>query len=59
MLFEKEIKEAENRLYNKNYYIENMVEPNNDCYEVYNRDMEVVMDYLSVAQLIQLSNILA
>ncbi len=59
MLFEKEIKEAENRLYNKNYYIANMVEPNNDCYEVYNRDMEVVMDYLSVAQLIQLSNILA
>lgn len=59
MLFEKEIKEAENRLYKKNYYIANMAEPNNDCYEVYNRDMAIVIDYLSVAQLIQLSNILA
>lgn len=58
-LFKNEIKEADQKLYNKGFYISNMAEPNNDCYEVYNSDMKVVIDYLSVTQLIQLSNIIA
>ncbi len=58
MLFEKEIRETEEKLYKKGYYMDNMVAPYNDYYEVYNADMKVVMDYLSVAQLVQLANIL-
>ena len=58
MLFEKEIKEAEDKLYKRGYYVCNMVEPNNDQYEVCNGDGEIVIDYLSVAQLIQLSNMI-
>lgn len=56
MLFKKEVREAEDKLHDKGYYVANMVEPYNDCYEVYNSDMKVMIDYLSVAQLIQLSN---
>lgn len=58
MLFEKEIKEAEDKLYKRGYYVCNMVEPNNQQYEVCNSDGEIVIDYLSVAQLIQLSNMI-
>lgn len=58
MLFEKEIKEAEDKLYKKGYYVCNMVEPNNDQYEIYDRDSNVMIDHLSVAQLIQLSNMI-
>lgn len=58
MLFEKEIKEAEEKLYKKEYYVSNMTAPNNDLYEVYNGDGEVVIDYLSVAQLTQLANMI-
>lgn len=58
MLFEKEIKEAEDKLNKKGYYVCNMVEPNNDQYEVYDRDNNVMIDHLSVAQLIQLANMI-
>ena len=55
MLFEKEIKEAEEKLYKKEYYVSNMTAPN---YEIYDRDGNVAINYLSVAQLIQLSNMI-
>lgn len=58
MLFEKEIREAENKLNKKGYYTFNMIEPNNDQYEVYNGDGEVMIDHLTIAQLIQLSNMI-
>ena len=58
MLFEKEIREAEEKLYKKGYYVSNMVEPYNDQYEVYDKNGHVVIDYLSVAQLEQLANML-
>ena len=53
MLFEKEIREAENKLNKKG-----LVEPNNQQYEVYNGDGEVMIDHLSIAQLIDLSNMI-
>lgn len=56
MLFENEIKEAQEKLHKKGFYVCNMVEPNNQQYEVCNGDGEIVIDYLSVAQLIQLAN---
>jgi hypothetical protein len=59
MLFEKEIREAEDKLYKKEYYVSNMTAPNNDLYEIYDRDGNVAINYLSVAQLIQLSNMIA
>lgn len=58
MLFEKEIREAEDKLYKKGYYTCNMVEPNNDQYEVYDGYENVMIDHLSIAQLIQLSNMI-
>lgn len=58
MLFEKEIQAAEKKLYKKGYYVSNMVEPYNDQYEVYDQYGHVAIDYLSVAQLEQLANIL-
>ena len=58
MLFEKEIKEADQKLYNKGFYISNMTEPYNDEFEVYDRNVKVVIDHLSVAQLIQLSDMI-
>ena len=58
MLFEKEIKEAEDKLYKKGYYVCNMVEPNNDQYEVSDENNNIMIDHLSVAQLIQLSNMI-
>lgn len=57
-MFEKEIKEAEDKLQSEGYYVSNMADPYNDLYEVCNGNMKVVMDYLSVAQLTQLGNIL-
>lgn len=57
-LFKKEIREAEDKLNNKGYYVANMIEPYNDGFEVYNEEMDVVIDHLSVAQLQQLANIL-
>lgn len=58
MLFRREIKEADGKLYKKGYYISNMIEPYNDLYEVYDKNSNVVIDYLSAAQLIQLSNMI-
>lgn len=58
MLFNNEIKEAEDKLYKKGYYVSNMTEPYNDQYEIYDRDGNVTIDHLSVAQLIQLSNMI-
>ena len=57
-LFKKEIRESEDKLQSKGYYIANMTDCYNDEFEVYNNDMEVVMDHLSVTQLKQLSNLL-
>lgn len=57
-LFEKEIKEAQEKLYNKGYYVSNMTVPNNDQYEIYDGDGNVTIDHLSVSQLIQLSNMI-
>ena len=57
-LFKAEIKEADQKLYNKGFYISNMTEPYNDEFEIYDKDSNVVIDHLSVAQLIQLSNMI-
>ena len=59
MLFNEEIKEAEDKLHEKGYYISNMTAPYNDQYEIYDRDGNIIIDYLSVAQVIQLSNMIA
>ena len=59
MSYEKEFKEAEEKLFRKGYYVFNMSEPCNDLYEIYDRDSNTVMDYLSEAQVVQLSNIIA
>lgn len=57
-LFKKEIREAEDKLQNKGFYVANMVEPYNDEFEVCNGNGEVVIDHLTVAQLRQLSNMI-
>ena len=57
-LFKNEIKESEEKLYKKGYYVANMTGCHNDRFEVYNRDCEVVIDYLTVAQLQQLAELL-
>lgn len=57
-LFKNEIKEAEEKLYKKGYYVANMTDCHNDKFEVYNSDCEVVMDHLTVAQLQQLAELL-
>lgn len=56
-LFEKEIKEAENKLYEKGLYVNKMMEPYNDQFEIWN-GFNVVIDHLSVAQLVQLADLL-
>lgn len=58
MLFEKEIKEAQEKLYKKGYYTCNMTDPYNDKYEICDKDGNIAIDHLSVAQLIQLSNMI-
>ena len=57
-IFKNEIKEAEEKLYKKGYYVANMTDCHNDKFEVYNGDCEVVMDYLTVTQLTQLAELL-
>lgn len=58
MLFEKEIKEAEEKLYSKrNYHLCNMVYDKNS-YEICDNEGNVLIDHLSVAQLQQLAEIL-
>ncbi|MBQ4521627.1 MAG: hypothetical protein IJA10_01575 [Lachnospiraceae bacterium] len=56
-LFKEEYKAAEEKLYNKGYYVCNMVYDAN-CYEVSDRDGKVLIDYLSLSQLCQLSEML-
>ena len=58
MLFEKEYREAEAKLYKKGFYVENMTEPYDDCYEVLDGKGKVMIDHLSLAQLKQLSNMI-
>lgn len=53
-----EIREAEDRLQSKGYYVANMVGCHNDKFEIYDADCNCIMDYLTEAQLIQLSNLL-
>lgn len=57
-LLKNKIKEAEEKLYKKGYYVANMAYCNNDKFELYNGDCEVVIDYLTVAQLQQLADLL-
>lgn len=57
-LFKNEIREAEDKLREKGYYVAKMTNMTDCHFEVYNSDCEVVMDYLTVAQLTQLSNLL-
>ncbi len=59
MSFEKEFKEAEEKLLKKEYYVFSMSESYNDLYEIYDRNSNTVMDYLSQAQVVQLSKIIA
>lgn len=56
-LFKEEYNEAEEKLYSKGFYVENMAYFANE-FEVYNSDGKVLIDHLSLAQLVQLSNIL-
>ena len=58
MLFEKEYREAEEKLHSKGYYVDNMMEPYDDYYEVSNGKGKIMMDHLSLAQLEQLSNMI-
>lgn len=57
MLFEKECRELEDKLYEKGYYVANMTH-DNSLYELYDKDGKVLIDYLSFAQLEQLANML-
>ncbi len=56
-LFREEYKEAEQKLYNKGFYVDNMVCFDNE-FEVSNADGKVLIDHLSLAQLQQLSEML-
>lgn len=56
-LFKEEYKEAEETLYKKGYYVSNMVY-DNDCYELADGEGKVLIDHLSLAQLVQLSKML-
>lgn len=58
-LFKDEIREAENKLQKKGFYVANMTDCYNDEFEIYNRNAEVVIDHLSVTQLTQLANMVA
>lgn len=52
------MRETEERIYNKGYILENMVEPYDNLFEIVDKNCKVVMDYLTAAQVEQLSNIL-
>ena len=58
MLFQKEYREAEEKLHRKGYYIDNMMEPYDECYEVSDKSGKIMIDHLSLAQVIQLSNMI-
>ena len=56
-LFKEEYDEAEEKLYKKGFYVSNMIYSKNE-FEVWNSDCKVVIDHLSLSQIVQLSNIL-
>ena len=56
-LFKKEYTEAEEKLYKKGYYVDNMIHDSN-CYEIADGNGKTLIDNLSLAQLIALSNML-
>lgn len=58
MLFEKEIREAEDKIYNKRGYVVCNMADNQNEFEIYDRNEKVLIDHLSVAQLEQLAEIL-
>ena len=57
-LFKEEYDAANEKLYKKGYYISNMIEPYNDEYELVDGNGQIVIDHLSLAQLIALSELL-
>lgn len=56
-LFREEYKEAEERLYNKGLYVDNMGFFD-DEFEISNADGKILIDHLSLSQLKQLSEML-
>lgn len=52
------LRNAEDKLNKKGYCVANMLAPYSDSYEVYNGDMQVVIDHLSLAQLADLAELL-
>lgn len=58
MLFEKEYREAEEKIYKRGYIVENMTEPYNDLFEILDKNGKVVMEYLSLTQLQQLAEVI-
>lgn len=57
-LFKEEYDAANDKLYKKGYYVFNMTEPYNDEYELADGNGQIVIDHLSLAQLITLSELL-
>ena len=57
-LFKQEYNEAEERLHKNGYYVDNMACDEN-CFEVSDENGKVLIDYLSMAQLVQLSKMLS
>ena len=56
-LFKKEYTEAEEKLYKKGYYVDDMINDLN-CYEISDGSGKTLIDNLSLSQLIALSNML-
>ena len=56
-LFKKEYTEAEEKLYKKGYYVDNMINDLN-CYEISDGNGKTLIDNLSLSQLIALLNML-
>ena len=56
-LFKKEYAEAEEKLYKKGYYVDNMINDSN-YYEISDGNGKTLIDNLSLSQLIALSNML-
>jgi hypothetical protein len=57
-LFKQVYIEAEERLHKNGYYVDNMLFDEN-CFEVSDESGKVLIDYLSMAQLVQLSKMLS
>lgn len=56
-LFREEYNEAEELLYRKGYYTDNMMYDKNS-FEISDRNGKILIDHLTLAQLIQLSKML-